>query len=157
MTQLIIETYTFDASAKTITFTNDLRLEGFQLITNVSTGDLIYQFNNSAKLGALSGRVLTLDYDTTAMADTDSLAIIYNSPNEVDTYTQNETMIELLSQIANKMVMPDNAYRNLVRFDTNSSLNNISNITNFGTANAYQVPNALMQGAYHIYSNIVVS
>ena len=83
MTQAhIIPTYTFSAANKTITFPNLTNpvIEGFQLITNLTTGTIIYQFNDVAKGGSVSSNVLTLTFDTTAMSDTDKLQIIYNPP-----------------------------------------------------------------------------
>lgn len=81
---MIIPTYVFDASAKTVTIIGPalLELEGLKLITNLVDGVLIYQFNNVLKGGTLAGNVVTLTYDTTAMSDTDELMIIYDTPGE---------------------------------------------------------------------------
>lgn len=74
-----IKNYTFDKTAKTITFVDfdSIELEHVQLITNVTSNVIIYQFNNPAKGGSVTNNVLTLDYDTSAMANTDDLAILY--------------------------------------------------------------------------------
>lgn len=81
----IITNYTFDAATQTIAFNEytTLDIERFTLITNLTTGDIIYQFNSSAKGGTVAGNVLTLTFDTTAMSNTDELQIFY----EVDTAT----------------------------------------------------------------------
>jgi prepilin-type processing-associated H-X9-DG protein len=90
--------YTFDASARTVTISGlpSLTIEGFKLITNLTDGVIIYQFNAPLKGGALAANVLTLDYDTTAMDDADDLMVIYEQPgsgeqtiriDEVTTYT----------------------------------------------------------------------
>lgn len=71
----IAHTYTFDASAKTVTYEHFDSLEDILLITNLVDNVIIYQFNNPAKWGTLSNTVLTLMYDTTAMSDTDELQI----------------------------------------------------------------------------------
>ena len=71
-----VTSYTFDASAKTVTAAAFTDLEAIQLITNVTTNDIIYQFNNVTKGGSLAGNILTLDYDTSLMADTDKLMIL---------------------------------------------------------------------------------
>lgn len=81
----LIPNYTFDASAKTVTFTDftSISLERVLLITNVTTNTIIYNF--AATGGTVAGNVLTLDYDTTAMADTDDLSIQYESaPGDPD-------------------------------------------------------------------------
>ena len=72
--------YTFDASLKTVTFTdiNPIELAGVFLVTNVEDNIIIFNFADSAKGGSVATNVLTLDYDTTTMADADELSIIYD-------------------------------------------------------------------------------
>jgi hypothetical protein len=72
-----ITTYTFDASAKTITFASSLDIEGFMLITNVVDNVIIYNFAEPTLGGTFATNTLTLTYDTTLMSDTDELMIIY--------------------------------------------------------------------------------
>ncbi len=70
--------YTFDASAQTITFSatyTGLELGHIKIITNVVDNLMIYQFNDPSMGGSLAGLVLTLNFDTTAMSDTDDLQI----------------------------------------------------------------------------------
>ncbi len=96
-----IANYTFDASAQTITFDatyTGLELAHIELITNLIDNVIIYQFNKPTKGGALVGLVLTLDYDTTAMSDTDELQIFIEADflsTSVDTglvqYTTGDT------------------------------------------------------------------
>jgi hypothetical protein len=73
--------YTFDASARQITFTglSSLSLPNILLITNVTDNVIIYNFADSDKGGSLSGFVLTLDYDTEDMDDSDELQIFVDS------------------------------------------------------------------------------
>jgi hypothetical protein len=72
--------YTFDASAKQITFTGyvSIELEAVMYICNVKRGIEIYDFASSEKLGSVATNVLTLVYDTSSMSDTDELLIIYD-------------------------------------------------------------------------------
>jgi hypothetical protein len=75
----IIENYTFNPTEKTITF-NDydfIFLERVLLITNVTRNEIIYSFADPSKGGSVSGNVLTLNYDTSDMDDTDKLQIWY--------------------------------------------------------------------------------
>ena len=78
MSKIRLTTATFDASAQTITATqfSDVGLAGIQLITNVTDNIVVYSFADPTKGGALVGDVLTLDYDTTTMSDTDDLMIL---------------------------------------------------------------------------------
>ena len=75
-----IDNYSFDASAKTVTFSDyvSIRLDRVLLITNVTDNICIYDFGNSALGGTITDNVLTLTYNTTTMDDTDKLNIIYN-------------------------------------------------------------------------------
>lgn len=77
--------YSFDKTAKTVTFSGlrgDLTLANILLITNVTANTIIYNFADSTK-GAVSfnNNVLTLDYDTSAMANTDILQIFLDLPS----------------------------------------------------------------------------
>lgn len=77
----IISTYSFDKTAKTVTFTDftTISLDRILLITNVTANTIIYQFNNSALGGTAAGNVLTLAYDTGSMNNTDKLQILYDA------------------------------------------------------------------------------
>jgi len=70
--------YTFDASAQTVLAAefSDVTLAGIQLIINVTDQIIIYNFADTAKGGTLATDTLTLEYDTTTMADTDELMIL---------------------------------------------------------------------------------
>ena len=77
--------YSFDKTAKTVTFSglrDDITLSNILLITNVTANTIIYNFADSTK-GAVSfnNNVLTLDYDTSAMANTDVLQIFLDVPS----------------------------------------------------------------------------
>ena len=88
--KILITNYVFDASAQTITFTdyNPVVLDSVLVITNVTDNIIIYNFADTAKGGTVTGAsaVLTLDYDTTGMADADDLMIYYD-----DTAQSNDT------------------------------------------------------------------
>lgn len=75
----LVTSYTFDASAKTITAADFTSLEAIQLITNVTDNVIIYNFADPSKGGSLSGTTLTLDYDTTSMDDADKLQIFVDA------------------------------------------------------------------------------
>lgn len=77
----LIKNYTFDKTAKTVTFTDfsTIALERVQLITDVTANVIIYQFNDSLLGGTAATNVLTLTYNTVALNNTDKLQIIYDS------------------------------------------------------------------------------
>ena len=81
--KLLIDEYTFNAAEGTIHFPAwpftlvDLKLNAFLLITNVTDRVTVYQFNDP-DLGAsidIDKYTLILDYDTSAMSDSDDLQI----------------------------------------------------------------------------------
>lgn len=77
--------YAFDKTAKTVTFSGlrqSITLSNILLITNVTANTIIYNFADSTK-GAVSfnNNVLTLDYDTSAMANSDVLQIFLDVPS----------------------------------------------------------------------------
>lgn len=75
-----IVNYTFDKEAKTVTFTDyvSISLESILLITNVTTGTIIFDFKNAQKGGTVSNNVLTLEYNTSQMSNIDKLQIFYD-------------------------------------------------------------------------------
>lgn len=76
----VIPRYTFNAAAKTVTFPDfdAIRLERLALITNTTDNIIIYNFADPTKGATVSGNVLTLDYDTTGMSDSDAIRIDYD-------------------------------------------------------------------------------
>ena len=78
--KILVANYSFDASAKQITFTdyNPIVIERVLLITNVTDNIIIYNFANTALGGTAATNVLTLTYDTATMSDTDKLQIFYD-------------------------------------------------------------------------------
>jgi len=81
MTKQLIPRYTFSASAKTVTFSefDQIDLERVLLITNVTDNIVVYSFADPLKGGTVATNVLTLDYSTTMMSDTDRLAVFYDT------------------------------------------------------------------------------
>lgn len=104
MGKKLIFDYTFDASQKTIVLNDVYAQERFLLITNISTGDIIYQFNDiNLSFSDISfdydksTTTLTLAFDTTSMTDVDVLQI-YLDEGSTD-ITVNERFIDPVSKI----------------------------------------------------------
>ena len=79
----LIQNYIFDPLSKTITINevSSLLVEQLLLITNVSTNDIIYNFADSNLKATISDNIITLNYDTTSMNDSDSLQIFIDFEN----------------------------------------------------------------------------
>ena len=103
--KVLFQDYTFNASAKTVTVnvTETVTLNRILLITNVSTNAIIYNFANPLQGGVIANNVLTLDFDTTSMSNSDSLQIfldLYGSPSTETTSVSTNESIKLLRRIA---------------------------------------------------------
>ena len=86
--------YTFDASAKTITCSSFSTLDGILLITNVTDNVIIYNFADPTKGGSLTSSTLTLVYDTSSMSDSDSLLIYVDDGINTQTVSINNQLSE---------------------------------------------------------------
>ena len=126
--------YTFNALGKTITFNASLtgiQLQHIELITNVVSNVVIYQFNKPTHGGNLVGLVLNLDFDTTSMNNGDSLQIFIESD-------------VILPQL------PFNAATEatLNNLDVNFSDTIFGNTIENGTGNGHAIKNQLVGGIY---------
>jgi hypothetical protein len=81
-----IGSYVFTPASRTIAISgvSGLSLNQFLLITNVTSNKIVYNFADSTLGGTLSGNILTLAYDTTAMSADDSLQIYIDQPYATD-------------------------------------------------------------------------
>ncbi|QAY16138.1 hypothetical protein SEA_SONALI_26 [Arthrobacter phage Sonali] len=80
MSKQIIQRYTFDPAARTVTLTDfdAVELGRLALITNVTTNTVIFNFADPGRGATVAGNVITLAFDTTAMSSTDRLRIDYD-------------------------------------------------------------------------------
>ena len=79
----LVSNYSFNAATKQITLSDytSVDLESLLLITNVTDNIIIYNFAGQGKGATISGNILTLDFDTTSMSNTDSLQIFVDDNN----------------------------------------------------------------------------
>ena len=75
--KILFEDYTFNAATQQITFntTETITLERLLIITNVTDNLIIYNFADPNLGGTITNNVLTLNYNTTTMSNTDRLQI----------------------------------------------------------------------------------
>lgn len=105
----LVTNYTFNASAKTVTFNGftSIDLEKILVITNVTDNIIIYNFADSTKGGTVATNVLTLTYDTTSMSNTDKLQIWYddtaNSPATAANQARLEDAIDAIYYLAKNL------------------------------------------------------
>jgi hypothetical protein len=90
MKKLIPSGYQFLASSRIVNFPtslygpqNPVNLESLLLITNVTKGQIIYNFADSTATGAVNSTSgFLLGYNTTSMSNNDKLQIFYDVPSE---------------------------------------------------------------------------
>ena len=151
----LITNYSFNASAKTITFNDysSISLESVLLITNVTDNVIIYNFSDPTLGGTVLNNVLTLTYNTTSMSNTDDIQIYYDDsavqPANAGNQQDLSDLVETLNYLASKLEFLASSRVNSasvgtlpslrVQFGTDSSISSISNIssisgiTYFGT------------------------
>jgi hypothetical protein len=107
--KILITNYTFNAASRTVTFLGYSRilLDSILIITNVASNTIIYNFAGTGKGGTVSGNVLTLDFDTSAMSNSDPLQIYYDDaaivPATVQEQQNTEDLLYLLSVQGNAL------------------------------------------------------
>jgi hypothetical protein len=101
-----VKSYTFNPATGTIAFNDfeEIRLDSLLLITNVTRGQIIYNFASPALGATVQGNVLTLICDTSEMNAGDSLQIFYedgtvNPTLDETTEKFNEDVIWLLRRM----------------------------------------------------------
>ena len=98
--------YSFTASTKTVVINKYIPQETLILITNVTTGQVIYNFSDPSlkatsytvsSSGANSTTTIVLNYNTAAMSNNDKLSIV------IDEYTEQFSPSEILLDPVNKL------------------------------------------------------
>lgn len=144
-----VTNYTFDKTAKTVTFTDyaSIRLDSVLLITNVTDNIFIYNFADPTLGGTVATNVLTLIYDTSTMDDTDSLQIFYDDtdvqPSNVELQTTLNSLTETLQELTARLAVLASmanagapALRTIPIASVSTAVTGsvtVSTLTNFGT------------------------
>lgn len=168
----LIQSYSFDASNKTITLNelDNVEIEQLLIITNVTDGIIIYNFADSLKNATINSNVINLEYDTTSMDDSDNLQIFIDVQNaDFDELTDilKYGLVEVVRQIQltrNDGGLPDVygrvrcAVETLPTLSTVTTCGTVTNQTNQGGfALAQQYMSLANQGWGNIRSRIIVS
>jgi hypothetical protein len=142
---MIRKDYVFDASAQTITFTDPVSLEQLGIITNIVDGVQIYNPMDPTKTGTLSGLILTLAYNTTAMSDTDQLQVFYGNSSAILSVELTEFCLMLgsiLQEIASPAVVDMTLNRmratTLVESGTITTVTTVTTVGNQTLIDSYQ-------------------
>jgi hypothetical protein len=178
--KVLVKNYTFSASSKTITFNeySSIALEDVLMVTNVVDNVIIYIFSDPLLGGSVSGNVLTLDYNTAIMSNTDALQVWLDVPNNHSTeVTQSEirdltdsvnTLVQFLyanaprRDVANRMTVNNSEVTQPVSGTVtatvaNATVTTVTALNNILTVSG-QPQQFLGQGVpNHLYDNIKVT
>jgi hypothetical protein len=111
-----INNYVFNPINKTIVFSDydSIKLDNVILIVEVTTGTIIYNFAAANLTGAVSGNILTLNYDTTSIANTSNLAIYYDDSTTSAATDESIVLLRRLVQLLTPVGVQDIAQRQRV-------------------------------------------
>ena len=163
----LVSNYSFNAAAKQITLPDytSIDLESLLLITNVTDNVIIYNFAGQGKGATVTGNVLTLDFDTTTMSNTDELQIFLDdglSPAAnatieelTKTLEDNNFFLRRILQALTPVANMDSAQRLRVAIDAiNVGLAGTSSVSmiNIGST-IFNASEVLLQDSFNTYAN----
>jgi hypothetical protein len=174
-------TYTFNAAAKTVTFSGvSLKVQNILNITNLTQSAIIYNpFVSGTGFTAFANNVLTLVFDTTTHNNSDVLLITYNDDDilPVEVIGELTEAIEAMrmaivsltrsvglaqvNPLTGRLLVDQSALTQTVSGTVSANQSgtwNITNLTQVGGANAAIVPLSLERGtADNLRRNINVT
>jgi len=153
----LVTTYTFDPTAKTITFDKAYSLEQILLVTNVTTNAIIYNFADPTMGGSITGSVLTLDFNTTAMSAGDKLQIFVDDATTVQPVADQDAVL-LLQRVLNALNAPQGYDKslqrqrgtNVIESGTITTVSTVTTVTTVGTLTNLSTVDTL-QGRIQVY------
>lgn len=125
-----INNYVFNPTMKTIVFSDytNIKLDDIILITDVTTGTIIYNFASSNLTGSVLGNILTLNYDTTSLVNSTQLSIYYDDNTTNQSTDESIILLRRLVKISDTLAVQDSVQRQRVVVEGLSGFANISNI-----------------------------
>jgi len=122
----------FNPTIKTIVFSDytNIKLDDIILITDVTTGTIIYNFAASNLTGSVLGNILTLNYDTTSLVNSTQLSIYYDDNTTNQSTDESIILLRRLVKISDTLAVQDSVQRQRVVVEGLSGFANISNIGN---------------------------
>lgn len=132
----LVTQYTFNAAAKTVTLPDftAISLPQLLLITNVTDGIILYNFADPALGATVATNVVTLEYDTSSMDNSDDLQIFYDDGSTVQEVEVVLTLKQILQALQNPphMDKSQNRIRETAVIES-GTVTTVTGMTNFGT------------------------
>lgn len=138
-----INNYVFNPILGTIVFSDykSIKLDDIILITDVATGTIIYNFAAPNLTGSVSGNILTLNYQTSALLNSTKLSIYYDDGKTPATDDVLMAIFELTSRlqaltsmrgVQNDMRVTQTNTARSISSGTITTINTVSNISSVG-------------------------
>lgn len=133
--ELLITNYTFDKTAKTITFNDytSIAQERIKGIIDITANVVIYNPAKTGYGGTVSGNVLTLAYDTSALANTDKLMALINDDYIPASNDMIETLIDLAQNLEVLGAVRDNVGNLRVSIQNTPNIGTVTTVTTVST------------------------
>ena len=120
--KLLVDNYTFNPVAKTVTFNEYTTLNhaSLLLITNVTVGSMIYNFAKATQVVTITGNVVHLNasVDTTGMSATDDLQIFYEDANTNAASDESVILLRRIAKLLEPLATQDSNNRQKVNVET---------------------------------------
>lgn len=166
MAKKLITNYTFNKVAKTVTLNEytSISLSNVLLVTNVTSNIIVYNFADPLRGGTVLTNVLTLNYDTSSMSNSDILQIFYEDADALgktsvdDLATAIRTLILVL---ANPSYIDKSA--NQMRAQITGSLttagtvSTVATVTGLTNIDGYQGKSLMIADNINAWANVVRS
>ena len=140
----VLGSYIFSPSTNKVTIIGmpNLALEQILLITDTTSGIIIYNFASSTTNGTILNNVITLDYNCTGLLATDALQIYVDIPDTAptdsaamgDAYTH--LLLQKICDLLEPMATQDQANRQRISVDTIAAGTTLPTVTTVGTVSA---------------------
>lgn len=122
--KLLVDNYTFDPVAKTVTFNEYTTLNhaSLLLITNVTVGAMIYNFAKATQVVTIAGNIVTLNasIDTTGMSATDDLQIFYEDQAASAATDESVILLRRIAKLLEPLATQDSQQRQRIAIDTST-------------------------------------
>lgn len=131
-----INNYTFTPANRTIVFNDysSIKLDDILLITDVSTGTIIYNFASANLTGSVSGNTLTLNYNTTGLSPS-NLSIYYDEPESKPSTDESIVLLRRMVKLLEPIATQDANQRQRINIDTLAGGLTLSTVTTIGQVN----------------------
>lgn len=155
----LIQDYVFDPAAGTLTFTGPsapASQEQLLLVTNTTSGTILYNFADPALGGSLGGNVLTLEIDTSAMSGSDKIQIYADIPGAAGFID----LLVMLKQLLVATLYPPHLDRSLNRLRgtvtvESGTVTTVTTVTNLNVFDTYQARLPVLNTSLNAWANSV--